>query len=231
MSRTRLKRNGGFTLMEVVVSMAVLMFGFLMSMQILKDMSDDIYVEQVQSDINKRVTGRLYDMVGEMQGLVLSDAELVIAQDGVTVAAGAQGNSIAFRQVAGTDASGNIVYGGKIRYRWMISPEETAGNGIDEDQNGVADDGLIVREELDAVGVVTSTFPVEDFVPQTARVSRREDPYFGQTIAGFCVCRRASPNDRQITVTIQRSVNERMRTDNGTVATAAATRTLYVLNP
>ncbi|HYF50435.1 MAG TPA: prepilin-type N-terminal cleavage/methylation domain-containing protein [Planctomycetota bacterium] len=224
----------GMTLMEVVISMAVLSIGFLLCMQILKSMSDDMYAETTQSEIQKRSSGRIYDMVAELQNIVVADnAEIILGLNltetnpfapvtGDLPSGPGIGNSIRFRVVTGVDADGKAVYGGRIRYRWLCSNRETPANGIDDDQNGVIDDGYIAREELDDSNNVVTSMAIEDHVPAT--VSSATAPY-GLTFE------RKSTNMRELLVTVHRSADQRLRTNNGTTATATFSRKVFLRNP
>lgn len=251
-----MQRARGYSLMEVTIAMATVSFGFLISMHVLKEMTDDMHVEMVQSDIHKRVTGRLYDMTGELEAIVASDSQFLVTLNGVTVADGNQGNGIAFRIPAGVNAAGAITWGKatykrsvdamgnpvvindpvlvdgrpvvKLRYRWLPMPNEPQ-NDIDDDGNGIVDDGMIIREELDDVDGVLSTMLLEDSVPYRARIRRGEDPNFNQVLFGLCF-RKETTNVRMLNVTVQRAADQRKATDDGTIAISSATRTLYLRN-
>jgi prepilin-type N-terminal cleavage/methylation domain-containing protein len=242
----------GFTLMEVVISMAVLSVGFLMTMEVLKEMAESVYVDQTQSDLQKRVAGRISVIASEMQALSTTDSELVIRMDGVVVHhsgapeysnCGVDGNSISFRVVTGINPVPDPVpvsfekyaFGNRIVYRWTIAAGEIPDNNTDDNFNGVVDDGYIVREEFDPGGALISSMVVEDHVPQAARIERVDDPNFGNVIPGFCV-QRLHPtdpisipeNERRIRVTVQRSADQRRGTNTGTQANVSATRTVFI---
>jgi len=237
----------GMTLMEIMVSMGVLAFGFVLAMQILKTMSDDMYAENTQSDIQKRSSGRIYDMVADLQNVVANDnAEIVLGlntaeNNAFAAVSGDQpggapgiGNSIRYRVVSGVGADGAPQFNGipsplnpavtifKIRYRWLSSTRETANNNIDDDQNGVVDDGVIVREELDNANNVLTSISIEDHVPAT--MPSAAAPY-GLTFE------RKLTNMRELLVTVQRSADQRKATNDGTTATAICSRKIFLRNP
>ena len=246
-TQTLQRRFSGMTLMEIMISMAVLSLGLLLSMQVLSTMSEDMYAETTQSDIQKRSSGRIYDMVADLQNIVGSDnAEIVIGVNtsennpfspvtgDMTGGQPGIGNSIRFRLVSGVDADGTPQFNGvpsplnpavtvhKIRYRWLASTRDAAGNGKDDDSNGVVDDGVIVREELDAANNVVTSIAIEDHVPAT--MPSASAPY------GLTFERKLS-NMRELYITVQRSADQGKATNTGTTATAVYSRKIFLRNP
>jgi hypothetical protein len=157
-------------------------------------------------------------------GLNLTQSNPFAAVTGdLTPGAAGIGNSIRFRVITGVDVNGAPLYGAKVRYRWLSSTREIASNGLDDDQNGIIDDGYIVREELDASNNVITTASVEEHIQATVSGVGRE-PY------GFTVERKAT-NMRELLVTVQCSANQHKATDNGTVTTATVKRKIFLRNP
>jgi hypothetical protein len=229
----------GMTMMEVIISMGVLSFGFLLAMQVLKTMSEDMYAESVQSDIHERSSGSVYKMIADLQGIVSSDSEVTIglnlteknpaaAVSGNLPAGGPGiGNAITYRICKSVDTDGNPVYSPdpdgavKIRYRWLLSNRENTAAG-DADQNGIRNDGYILKERLGAGNAVISAETIVDHTPAQMAAAGRE-PY------GFTIERKIT-NMREIYITVQRSVDQRKATEDRTTATATVKRRIFLRN-
>ena len=137
-----LPRNGGYTLLEIVMGMAIV---FLVMQGIFNVMFhwENLFTEQVRQftvdQSAERILGRL--------------ANEIRASDPTTITPTVLANSstIRFQRVTGF-SGGSAQLGAPVTFAFSLAPGETA-NGADQDGNGLADDGFITMQEGTAAPV------------------------------------------------------------------------------
>jgi type II secretory pathway pseudopilin PulG len=135
---SRRARGAGFTLLGTVMAVALLAVialfladGVLVSARVSRELS-------VENDLLTAAQRGLAEMEDEIRN-TSADA----TQSGIAVTNGGAG--LQFRTIAGFDTTANApVWSGLITYRWELAPGER-DNGIDDDGNGLVDEGRLVR--------------------------------------------------------------------------------------
>lgn len=136
----------GMTLIEAVVSVAIIGIVLAVTVEILAATSRHMDTETTDSDLTKRTTGQVYNMIADIENIVASQdtifqtigianqgtqgnppgthipAITAVSETGIPITgstnASIVGNSITFQIPTGTDANGRVTWGGVVRYRW-----------------------------------------------------------------------------------------------------------------
>jgi len=210
------KRGGGseagFTLLEVMIASIILGLVTGVAMFAL------IGGNQTLSEGMSRA--RVDTSVERMMAMITED----LREGGLStlsLAAGSSATTISFQKVTGFNGNGNQApsYGPTITYAWSLAgapayavPE--AQNGVDDNGNGLVDEGMLSRTEgssgarVVATDLLSQSMPLSDGTWTTAGAIGLGtiilvNPLFpGETSQGFLFTRAASPNDAKITITI-----------------------------
>lgn len=216
----------GFSLVELIVALAILAASFAAVLSIVAVLADGMYFETIQGEQQTRISGTVCDMLAELRQASMSPNFNIAtpAAAATTNPSASQLPSITFDMPSTTNAAGAIVWGSKITYRLAL---KEADNGLDNDGDGIIGTAQILRDET-PVGMATTTTIVEDHVP--LRVSETvggvTNTYWGFTVEksnkaalkGFTVYDLTNPanaptvfetSDNVIIVTIRRAGNTR----------------------
>jgi len=129
-------RNRGFTLIEIVIAMAL---AFLVMTGVFNVMFhwENLFTEQVrQFTVDQSAEKILQRLANEIR-----------AADPATITPTVLSNSssIRFQRVTGF-SGGAVQLGTPVTFGFSLAPGETA-NGVDQDGNGLADDGFLTMQE------------------------------------------------------------------------------------
>jgi prepilin-type N-terminal cleavage/methylation domain-containing protein len=153
----------GFTLLEVMISMAIFTFASGAFITMVRTSSESMAFEMAISNQTRQVEKQFDDMLVGFRWIAVNDTTLDFTYPSGTSTDPAK---IVFRRIKGVDATGAYIWGDKLTYYWLPSEDEdpkyAAGDltlynpadidGYDHDRNGVANDGVIWRKIEDADG-------------------------------------------------------------------------------
>ncbi len=152
-------RRRGVSLIEVLVAATILSGIFLTLYAILHTSTDDYANQSIHVKLDQLARDTLEQIVRELRnaGAVATD-NLIVPGEPLYVADGvSRWADIDFTLHSGINpATGAPIFGDRIRYRWVVEPDEVV-NGVDDNRNGLIDEGYIERTEtLGAAAPVVS---------------------------------------------------------------------------
>lgn len=134
----------GYTLLEVVVSAAILMMILIVVTTTLDQTATVARFDQSQNEAStaaRRIMGQMTRELADAGGSNGIDHTSPDRATGASV-----GTAVIFKQrreITGVDATDWP--GEQITYRLQDDPQDTAGNGLDDDKDGVIDERQLVR--------------------------------------------------------------------------------------
>ncbi len=153
----------GFTLLEVMVSMTIFVFAVGAFVSMVRISSESMTFETALANQLRQVESEIDTLLVGFRWIAINDPVLDFTYPSGTSTDLAK---IAFRRVKGVQSDGSYIWGDKLTYYWLPSGDENAkyetGNmalydpadvdGVDHDNNGIANDGAIWRKIEDADG-------------------------------------------------------------------------------
>ncbi|MBI3831790.1 MAG: hypothetical protein HY291_19875 [Planctomycetes bacterium] len=208
----------GTTLLEFMVGVGVLTMAMLMVLLMIMNMKENMRKEVVFSDQETRVTAALDALMQELRG---GQNFSIVLNDGTTEAT---------FYVPHLQPDTGAIQKDKVKLVWRLSPAEGGArngdahvkpDGLDNDQNGVIDDGVVWRHYWRYIpGVGLSAEPESSIV--LAQV-----PYLaGQ---GFRIVLGGDKHTLDLFLT--RVTDLRATTDQGTLTYATVHYTMNLRNP
>jgi len=149
----RLHSQAGFSLLETMVAAIILMVMLLAMIGVLAQGQDTFNTLAARAYTQMRVQGAIDEMVKEMRNGSLGN--LTTGSPAQFVLAGVTYDDITLLPVVGVQ-SGGMVFGPAVRYRFEVDSGEDANPGVDDDGDGLVDEGNLIRSTGGSETVVCS---------------------------------------------------------------------------
>ena len=159
--RARRSRDGGVTLLEIAIA-TVILIGMIVVVFMLLHTGTTLTANQI---VQQRIAGEASRFIEQFNadfrssGSTVSPSTPLVSGDPFFDSSNiARYTSIRFSLPTGfVPGTSTTEYLQHVTYFWAISPLEVANDNIDNDGNGLIDDGVIKRSDTDKNGVTTTS--------------------------------------------------------------------------